>query len=272
MLVAAASSGCAASDGASKVAPSTIPPAPPPTANADTGSIAGLVVDDEMAPVREAVLALLPEKVETKSDASGAFTFNDVQPGAHTVLASRLGYHEAQVRVTVNAGEITQAKVTLQAIEVAGDPYHQIFPATFYMVFGISDVHRANAFRDIACQPCEVWLRHPLKTTDGLFEALWAKSVPAPVLNEKFSFSVRANAMNGTLIPTGEAVWTGTLTSGQSYRFTEGQAETLGKSKVTLVFANVPPDTPALHQRINVWLSVAWNGQLPANHTAMPPR
>lgn len=95
-------SGCAATPDASATgstsgnasdpaAPSTSGAAPPAT-GADTISIRGVVVDEQIAPIAGATLTLEESDVSVTSDAGGSFAFPPQGSKLYTVIATATGY------------------------------------------------------------------------------------------------------------------------------------------------------------------------------------
>ena len=87
---------------------------------AASGSLSGVVVNEEGRPVDEATVILrrtdgsAPQSVS--SDASGAFRLRDIAPGLYRVTARRIGFREATLPVLrVIAGQTAEVRVTLTA-------------------------------------------------------------------------------------------------------------------------------------------------------------
>lgn len=80
--------------------------------DAETGDIAGLVVDDSLQPVPNASV-VLDGQASTTSGPAGDFSFRFVAPGMHQVSASSEGYLETTVDLEVVAGQGTQVTLTL---------------------------------------------------------------------------------------------------------------------------------------------------------------
>jgi hypothetical protein len=114
-------SGCT-SAGAKTSTPTSSAPAPPPTVTANTGSIAGTVTNTEMLPVQGADVGLQSAGA-TKTDTSGRFTFNDLQPGEYVVIAQRLGYESISKRTSVSVGQIASVNFTLVSMVVSTDAF-----------------------------------------------------------------------------------------------------------------------------------------------------
>ena len=136
LVVAMLLSGCTSGD--AKGAPSTAGPAPSATVTADTGSVAGLITDDEQKPVGGATVALL-EVAEgaTESDTSGRFTINQVSPGSYSLVTQKLGFEEFSKKIVVTAGEVTEVVAIMKpiAIDTARSEQYQL---DAYMQFGAS--------------------------------------------------------------------------------------------------------------------------------------
>lgn len=130
--------GCVSEADASKTQESPTDPAPEPTVTADTGSISGLVVSNELAPLSGAIVGLLerPELAAT-TDEGGRFTFNDVEPGGYSVVAQKLGYDSAARKITVVAGEVAEVEFVLKPIPT-DEPYVESFTYAGFFGLGFS--------------------------------------------------------------------------------------------------------------------------------------
>jgi outer membrane receptor for ferrienterochelin and colicins len=85
-----------------------------------TGTIVGLVVDDQVGqPIRDVSLVIDGTTLRTVTNAQGRYVFNAVPVGTHTLRAERLGY-EASVRtVTVSAGATVTVNLGLAPTALA---------------------------------------------------------------------------------------------------------------------------------------------------------
>jgi hypothetical protein len=94
---------------------------------AETGAIRGIVVDEAIVPISGADVGLSPGGLTTTSGESGAFVFDDLEPGTYFVRVTKLGYFSAQQSVEVVAGveEPPVVKVLLQA-DISFAPYTQL--------------------------------------------------------------------------------------------------------------------------------------------------
>lgn len=90
-----------------------------------TGALAGVVTDDALVPVSDAVVQLDEDAMNVTTDAEGRFAFSYLQPGPVVVRASRTGYHDAAETVTVAAGAVTSVFLRLVAL-----PSDEAFHAT----------------------------------------------------------------------------------------------------------------------------------------------
>ena len=85
-----------------------------------TGRVSGSVTDASGAPL--AGVAITSEGLGTLSDQNGRYTLDNVPAGAHQVRASRLGYAESTLPVTVAAGQTATInfRLTASAVELEG--------------------------------------------------------------------------------------------------------------------------------------------------------
>lgn len=87
------------------------------------GTIVGRVVDDVTGqPIVSAQVRIRELGRSDLSHADGAFHFLDVAPRTYTLLAQRIGYAPAEVRVTVTDGETTNVELRMSpsALELTG--------------------------------------------------------------------------------------------------------------------------------------------------------
>lgn len=87
-----------------------------------SGAVAGLV-SASAGPAAEAVVILRNERGEvarTTTNAQGRYGFRNVRPGVYSVTAAKRGAGEGAVRVTVTAGQVAQADITLRLPPQAG--------------------------------------------------------------------------------------------------------------------------------------------------------
>lgn len=119
-------SGCAGAD--PKLAGVASTTAPPPVATVETGSVSGLIVSEEELPLSGVDVVLQDMKNITKTDTSGAFVFNGLEPRTYTLLVSGLGYESAARTVDVLAGEVATVRVELKVLVLKPEPYVVMTP------------------------------------------------------------------------------------------------------------------------------------------------
>ncbi len=92
----------------------------------DGGSIEGLVVDESVAPIAGATIGIdgFPETALSGPD--GAFAFNGVPGGTHTVFAAALGFGSAGKSVEVRVGEISTVTFTLASMAIENATYTEL--------------------------------------------------------------------------------------------------------------------------------------------------
>ena len=112
--------------------------APSATVTSETGSVSGLITDDETKPVGQVTVALLElPSAATESDEAGRYTINQVPPGTYALVTQKLGYQESSKRIDVKVGEVTTVNILLTpiAIETSRQEGYQL---DAYMQFGAS--------------------------------------------------------------------------------------------------------------------------------------
>jgi Fe(3+) dicitrate transport protein len=83
------------------------------TAHAQTGGVAGSVVDDAGRPVVGASVALIGTPHGATADVDGRFTLSDVPAGPYTLVGTSVGYTERRVPVAVRAGATASVALVL---------------------------------------------------------------------------------------------------------------------------------------------------------------
>ncbi|MBI2077766.1 MAG: carboxypeptidase regulatory-like domain-containing protein [Euryarchaeota archaeon] len=115
------------------------PTAEPTTSSSDLGTLVVTVTTPEVVPVEGAeVVAEGPTPKSAFTDAKGAATLTDLEPGNYTVLAARAGYRPLQERgrlVDVLSGETVEVKLVLEPVEIvnASNAYHMTLPFNGFM-------------------------------------------------------------------------------------------------------------------------------------------
>ena len=82
------------------------------------GSIYGMVYDVESGePIAGATITLSPGQRTQTSGSDGMYEFKDVDPMLYTVLVQKTGYQSNPKHVKVDAGDPTQANISLKKID-----------------------------------------------------------------------------------------------------------------------------------------------------------
>jgi hypothetical protein len=84
-------------------------------ANCQAGLLTGRLVDSAGAPVPNADVVLAAGSRTATVDVNGRFTFRDVSPGYHTVLARAIGYGFTSARVFVPPDDTGHVEIRMQA-------------------------------------------------------------------------------------------------------------------------------------------------------------
>ena len=115
--------GCAKPDGGQPQ--ETVPTEP--IVSETTGSIAGLVVSEEVIPLSGAQLLVQETEQSATTDDEGRFAINGLLPATYTVFVSALGYSAHSARVDVVANQVTEKTFTLSTV-VLKVPHHESIP------------------------------------------------------------------------------------------------------------------------------------------------
>ncbi|MBI2077416.1 MAG: carboxypeptidase regulatory-like domain-containing protein [Euryarchaeota archaeon] len=122
--------------GCTGAAPAAVADASTPPA-AGTGTVAGVITDDESKPVTGATVAFLDEPSTAESDFEGRFAITGVAPGSHSLVTQALGYEGFSKKIDVVSGETTTVNILLTpiAVETSRQEGYQL---DAYMQFGAS--------------------------------------------------------------------------------------------------------------------------------------
>tara|TARA_R110002049_G_scaffold65035_1_gene170922 strand:+ start:42095 stop:42487 length:393 start_codon:yes stop_codon:yes gene_type:complete len=87
----------------------------------NSGLIVGNVLDGEMndAPLMYAKISIKDTALETTTDLSGLFLFENLKDGDYTLVCSFTGYDTKEVNVKIASGEPTDTNVTLNASTIS---------------------------------------------------------------------------------------------------------------------------------------------------------
>lgn len=122
LIAAVVLAGCIAGSEGSGPAAAAGGPAAAPAFNETTGSIQGVVTDEEIHPLANAQIGIVGSTLSTLTDDSGGYTLNYVPVGRVQVAALALGYEAAVRPVEVAAGELSRVDFILVQLAPTG-PY-----------------------------------------------------------------------------------------------------------------------------------------------------
>jgi Carboxypeptidase regulatory-like domain len=111
LVVATVLAGCSDGGGNGDGPTTTAPPL-----QAGKGAIAGLVINDVFRPVPGALVLLQPGGLTTNSDASGQFTYTNLEPGAYVLRIQADEHEAAPTSVEVRAGEYAEVETIARRV------------------------------------------------------------------------------------------------------------------------------------------------------------
>lgn len=267
--------GCAAPPPAPKGSTGTS--APIPTATDETGSISGVVVDEERLPIADASVGLMPSRQETRTDALGRYTFNLLTPGQHSVFATRLGFDQAAASVKVEAGQVKWVNMTLKTQAVAKEPYTRTVPKVGQIVFGNAFVQYAtqqsnvSGVHEATCNPCQFVVYFEPKPKEAMLEGLWACNCVPPAVNMDVWFKFLSNWTTGSLLD-GVVMVNSYLSNREQYDWGPASMDMLRAAKGNKMLFQLHAGTYVnFQQKVETWHSFAYNGPFDDNFTALPP-
>ncbi len=111
--------------------------------------VSGTVISDELFPVQNAEVRLLPANQSTFTDAAGTFVFLDVALGSYTINVTALDYEGSSLAVDVQA-PTEGLRISLKGIP-GKTPYVSTIPFTGFEVCSFAAVYSAGPFPFIPC-------------------------------------------------------------------------------------------------------------------------
>jgi hypothetical protein len=168
----------------------------------------------------------------------------------------------------------------LGPLVIPDEVYFQASPVSAYITFGHawSDYYGGWDLLPL-CDQCEFYVHLTPNPSDIRAEASWEKTATLPVFAEEIYYLIRKNTDNASAatVVDGEAVTSGYWTYGDMPRNMEEpdheQAlESLedGTQEIQIKvgggFYSV-----AFQQRVDIWMSFAYNGEFPEGYSAFPP-
>ena len=249
-----------------------------PTVDAATGSISGIIVDDEARPVANVKAALIEVAVETKSDASGRFTFNELPPQSYRLVVERLGYESVARKVEVSAGQVANLSITMKALVVDAEPYHRLVPKTALITLDNWFVSQyldhlvvyanQSGFNNMRCNPCW-WVIHIEPDPEEIMtEFRWNPS-GNPVVNSDVQLWYKKDWSDST---AGTTVC-GQYTTANPFSQLWPQTCMSGMKKVDKIKLYVLGTAYgiSIDHKVETFTTFAYDGELPEDYTALPP-
>ena len=268
--------GCAGAEPAAG-GPSSVSPAASAEAGGDVGSIKGLVVDEEQAPVAKAAVTLSEVGATTTTDDGGRFTFNDLAPLTYSLFVERLGFESVARKIDVKAGAVTDATVVLKAIAVGDEAYYLPLKKTslihadnIYLSDCLSNcgayVNNSNV-NNVRCDPCQFVLHLPLNPEMALTEAMWPPS-GNPLVNPDMCYYYYKDWSESS---AGTFVHHWCLVSRGGYAWPAGEFKNLKGETALKMYVFGATEGVSFEHRIDTWTTFSYGGDLPEDYSALPP-
>ena len=115
----------------------------------ETVIVSGTVISEELFPVQNAEVRLLPVNESTFTDAAGTFAFLDVAFGSYTINVTALDYEGSSLAIDVQA-PTEGLRVSLKGIP-GKTPYVSTIPFTGFEVCSFAAVYSAGPFPFVPC-------------------------------------------------------------------------------------------------------------------------
>lgn len=278
LVVATALAGCAGGDASTtNASASSTSEAAAPTVDASTGSIAGVVMDDESSPLAGVKTALVEANVETTTDAAGRFTFNDVEPGSYRLITERLGFESVARKVDVVAGEVANVTLILKPLAVSEEPYHAMIQRNAlihvdnWFVSQYQDhlvVYVNSTWNSVRCDRCWFVLHIEPNPEAVLSEVRWTPSGNPAVnpevqlwYNKEWSDSSAGTYVCGVFSAKNPLIfpWPDACLSA---------AKKVDKIKLYILGSAYGV---SLEHKVETYTTFGYNGDLPETYTALPP-
>ena len=251
--------------------------APEPTPDDLSGSIAGLVVDDESQPITGADVALTKLDAATKTDGTGAFTLNGIPAGSHAIIVARLGYEQVARSLEVRVGEVTNVTITLKPVAIGEEAFMLTFPRTGHVMLGnvylydvVWVVNNSN-LNQVLCDACIFTIHTPKSPKAGVTETNWESGTSGPAINTNVWLQIKKDWSQGSSWLDGTVIISRYFADGQTVLWSEAQNGAL-KGVEKLIIVIYAGEGVTLDLRLTIYSSFAFNGDVPENFTALPPK
>lgn len=182
--------------------------AAPAVTSAETGTVAGTAVDDQLVALADVDVGVPLANLTTKTGADGSFRLANVPAGAAEVVATKAGFATARQKVAVEAGAAVK-DVQLVLAPIAPPKQARIEP--FLGNGYISCALKVGAFTLTTVQVCEVdpsnnpFFDFPVTKSQGLqalvLELAWTPTAPATATALRVELLKNPNCVQGACNP-----------------------------------------------------------------------
>lgn len=174
----------------------------PQDASVDVGSVDGHVLDEEYRPIVNASVSLLDLEVEVLTGADGAFLFNDVPVGTHTIVAGKPGFESQAKKVDARPRINTEVEFLLTVL-AAVDPYYEVFPhnALHHAAVGIYPTWATTLYGlEYLCQGCVWTVEAGMIPKFLVLEIAGTHTIPDPTKAAAEHFWIKRDTSGGNVV------------------------------------------------------------------------
>lgn len=120
------------------------------------GNLQGVIVDEAIRPIAQAVVRIATDNLTATTDETGAFAFDGLAPGSYLVEASHPLFDRVQVAVDVLDGQVATARLQLTR-QIFATPYSTVQAFDGYLVCSVGFfVYASEECGEGVGVPCEV--------------------------------------------------------------------------------------------------------------------
>lgn len=225
-----------------------------------TGSIEGVVTDDEVRPLSHATVTLTSPEATVATGPDGAFAFRNVPVGHHTLLAVRDGFGQTVAKANVTEGEAAKVEIRMPTL-IVDRPSIEVVPHTVLHHVGFADADQAaqTLGQGATCEACVMNLTAFAPPDHLVVEVFGKHAVHNPLGDAEYVRVV--NVANGTAITQGNR---------RLPVYLDLNATALKGATSFQLWFLCESSWVCEEERRDVWVSVFYGQEVPEGYTANP--